>query len=103
MFIHRGGDAYQGLVRYAGEGGFRPNIVLPTNEFELAIDRAPGFVQSKRLITEPVEEHTSFRIVDDGVYVRRPGQTGLMSLVLMSEARQDAVLGPRLALFDETG
>ncbi len=95
----KGVENFQSLVRYSGETELRANKVVPTNEFETAVDRAPGAVSSGELFPEPMNAHTMFRLVDEGVYVRRPGHSGTMKLISKESAKSDPVLGPRMALF----
>ena len=90
------------LVKSPGSRGYSDARLLPTGEFECAIDKAPKAAKSGSLELEPYDAHSVIRFDafdDRKVFVKRPGEVGPMKEMTIEVAKADPTLGPRIRLF----
>ena len=91
----------QVVGKQPGADQFGEIRVIPTNEFERAIELAPRALREQSLVSEPYESHHVFQFdAQDAniVYVRLSSELEMKRMTI-EEAKANPVLAQRIVLF----
>jgi hypothetical protein len=91
----------QVIGKWPGADQFGEIRVIPTSEFERAIERAPRALREQTLVSEPYESHHVFQFdaTDESiVYVRLSSEVETKKMTI-EEAKANPALAQRIVLF----